>query len=109
MAAVVGVAAAVDSQALAAIRMPAPFISEFARNTPGPERGGRTHGSPISLGGPQSRTSNLNSNRSDNGLRRQMPDFASPFRKGEQRPPPMEEVRTGSELIPAAERRRRAA
>ena len=38
-----------------------------------------------------------------------MPDFASPFRKGEKRPPPMEEVRTGDELIPAAERRRRAA
>ena len=38
-----------------------------------------------------------------------MPDFASPFRKGEKRPPPMEEVRTGEELIPAAERRRRAA
>ena len=33
MAAVVGFTAAVDSEALAAIRMPAPFISEFARNT----------------------------------------------------------------------------
>ena len=38
-----------------------------------------------------------------------MPDFASPFRKGEQRTPNVEEVRTGEELIPAAERRRRAA
>ena len=38
-----------------------------------------------------------------------MPEFASPLRKGEVRPPPMEDERTGEELIPAMERRRRAA
>ena len=70
MAAVVGFTAALEAGTLAAIRMPAPFISEFARNTAQNERGGRAFGSPIKLGGPQSRTSNLNSNRSDSDLRR---------------------------------------
>ena len=101
---VAALAVAVDTETLSAIMMPTEtaFENQFARNTVKPL--GRAHGSPIILAGQQSRTSNLNSNRSDNDLRRQFPDFASPFRKGEMRPMEQPDLRMGEELIPLAQR-----
>ena len=97
-------AVAVDSETLSAIMMPteSAFENQFARNTKAPL--GRSFGSPIRLEGSQSRTSNFNSNRNDSDLRRQFPDFASPFRKGEMRPMEQPELRMGDELIPLAVR-----
>ena len=101
---VAAIAVAVDSETLSAIMMPTntAFENQFARNTVTPL--GRTHGSPINLSGSQSRTANFNSNRNDNDLRRQFPDFASPFRKGEMRPMEQPDLRMGEELIPLAQR-----
>lgn len=101
---VAAIAVAVDSETLSAIMMPTntAFENQFARNTVTPL--GRSHGSPINLSGSQSRTANFNSNKNDNDLRRQFPDFASPFRKGEMRPMEQPDLRMGEELIPLAQR-----
>ena len=61
---------------------------------------GRAFDSPISLEGRQAKFSDLDSNRTDNDLRRDMPEFADPRRKGNKRKILPEEDREGEELIP---------
>ena len=114
---VVGTVMAIDSAAtLEAVMKPTspppPFKSRLGRSQRVRTPFGRSHGSKINLEGEQSRTSKLNSNRTDRDLRRQKPNFADPARKLKNlsdRPPDMEEERTGDELILKSERARRAA
>ena len=114
---VIGAAMAVDSTAMLEAVMkptvPPPHINKLGRSERLAPRQpfSRSHGTKIPLHGKQSRTSHLNSNRSDFGHRRQRPNFSDPARKLRDlrdRPPLFEEERTGKELIPKFERQRRA-
>lgn len=114
----IGAAMAVDSAAMLEAVMkpthPPPFRNRLGRSDRLRPRDtfGRSHGTKIPLHGQHSRTSHLNSNRTDRGIRRQRPNFSDPARKlrdPRDRAPLFEEERTGHELIPVRERARRAA
>ena len=113
---IVGAAMAVDSTAMLEAVMkpttPPPFRNRLGRSERIKQPFGRSHDTKINLKGKQPRTRGLNSNRTDNDLRRQRPDFADPARKLKDlrdRPPLIEEERTGDELILKSARARRAA